>query len=276
MAIQGSTKETESRDFTKKTGMFEATPVAVNPTREELEDLLGVQLERDIEYTSVDSNGKDKITLSFWLKEKQTGGLFNLKFFLTKQEKESRNKAGNFQYINEIGVCTWATDPSEMKDWFTRRAYRKAVVGEEELHDFMRCWLNLDYGAPDTTLLLDTTKLFKGNVSEIRECIKNFSDTTVCAMATVRVIKDDAGETKEYQSVYNKRFLPGDCIKYFGAAKGAKTNKMVERFMDKATDPEFGCADFYTTGLMTDYNPDTNPVATDSAIIKGTDTEGIY
>jgi hypothetical protein len=101
--------------------------------------------------------------------------------------------------------------------------------------------------------------------------------TNVVALATIKtVIKDD--ETKEYQGVYNKAFLPAYSIKQFRLVdfsnssiisglrqKKSKDLKPHERFVLNVTG-EYGCRDFYTLKDLKDYNADDNLVASDSVI----------
>jgi hypothetical protein len=117
----------------------------------------------------------------------------------------------------------------------------------------------------------------KGNVKDIKDQVGGEWCTNVVALATIKtVIKDD--ETKEYQGVYNKAFLPAYSIKQFRLVdfsnssiisglrqKKSKDLKPHERFVLNVTG-EYGCRDFYTLKDLKDYNADDNLVASDSVI----------
>ena len=55
MAIKGNEKT--EKGFKKYVGMFNANVVAINPTKEELSNLLGTDVKNDIEYTGYNNDG---------------------------------------------------------------------------------------------------------------------------------------------------------------------------------------------------------------------------
>jgi hypothetical protein len=107
-------------------------------------------------------------------------------------------------------------------------------------------------------------KLFNGNVKELVDVMNDFPANTVTNMATVRVANVN-GETKEYQSVYNKEFLPGNCMKYF-RVKGKKNPDIVSKFIARVSDREYGCKDVYTFDELTEYNSSMSIVGSDKTI----------
>ena len=114
----------------------------------------------------------------------------------------------------------------------------------------------------------------KGNLKDLKSQIGGEYCTNVVALATIKtVIKED--ETKEYQSIYNKGFLPAYTIKQFRLidfskpeilsglrAKKSKDLKPHERFVLNVTG-EYGCKEFYILKDLKEYNPDDNLVASD-------------
>jgi phosphopantothenoylcysteine synthetase/decarboxylase len=117
----------------------------------------------------------------------------------------------------------------------------------------------------------------KGNVKDIKEQVGGELATTFVAMATVKtVVKDD--EAREYQSVYNKAFLPAYSLKNFRLVNYSDTKvletlrqkktrdlKPHERFVVNVTG-EYGCKEFYIFRDLKDYSADDNFVASDKAI----------
>ncbi len=280
-SIGGKKREiTQLPDFKKKVGLFEARVLAINPTAEEFKDILNIELKEDskaVEYLSTSDEGKTKLRVDVWLEDVKSKERFKVSFFLEDKQKENRDGTKK-QYINAVGVTSWADDPNNLGDWFTARDYRVAFVGEEDLYNFLRTWLgNLDYRDAETTLQIDWKKLMKGNVKDMKEQIGGELATTFVALATIKtVIKDE--ETKEYQGVYNKAFLPAYSLKNFRlinysddkvlqALRSKKTRdlKPHERFVVNVTG-EYGCKEFYTLNDLKDYNADDNLVASDKAI----------
>jgi hypothetical protein len=279
--IGGKKKEqAQQTEYAKKVGLFEANVIAVNPNAEEYNDILGIELKEDskaIEYLGKSQDGNTTLRVDFWLEEVKNKDKFKVTFFLENKEKENKD-ATKKQYINEVGVCSWAADANDLPEWFAKRDYRVAFVGEEELYNFMRTWLGgLDYRDASTTLQLDWKSLMKGNVKDIKAQVGGEYSTSVLALATIKtVVKND--ETKEYQGVYNKAFLPAYNLKQFRLIdyskadvlsgirqKKSKDLKPHERFVLNVTG-EYGCKDFYILKDMKDYNADDNLVASDSVL----------
>ena len=220
---------------------------------------------------------RSTLRVDVWLEEAKNKDKFKVTFFLEDKEKENKDKTKK-QYINNVGTCSWADDKNNLPKWFSDRDYRIANVGEEELYNFLRTWLGeLDYRDAETTLQLDWKKLMKNNLKDLKSQINGEYCTNVVALATIKtVIKED--ETKEYQTVYNKAFLPAYSIKNFRLidfskpdtisalkSKKSKDLKPHERFVLTVTG-EYGCKDFYILKDLKEYNPDDNLVASDKAM----------
>jgi hypothetical protein len=279
--IGGKKKEQQQFDApVRKVGLFEANVITINPNAEECKELLGFEPKEDsrtLEYLGTSQDGNTTLRVDVWLEEMLYKDKFKVTFFL--ENKEKVNKDGTkTQYINSIGSCSWAADANDLPSWFSSREYRVAFVGEEELYNFLRTWLGeLDYRDAETTLQLDWKKMMKGNVKDLKDQINGEWCTSVVALATIKtVIKDE--ETREYQGVYNKAFLPAYSLKQFRVVdfsnsktvdslktKKSKELKPHERFVINVTG-EYGCKDFYILKDIKEYNPDDNLVASDKAI----------
>lgn len=278
--IQGEQREIKQQEYVKRVGLFEGEVVAINPTAEEFKDKLNIELQEGskvTEYLGKNDSGDTKFRIDIWLKDVKNGDQFKVSFFLEDREKQNKD-ATKKQYINSIGSCTWAEDENALPEWFKKRDYRVAHVGEEELYNFLRVWFGkLDFVKETSVLELDWKKLMKGNTSELRGQINGEYCTNVVSLATV-VMKEKDGEMKEYQGVYNKGFLPSYTLKNFRVvnysdssvlstlrSKKSKDLKPHERFVLSVTG-EYGCRDFYILKDITDYNAEDNLVASDKAI----------
>jgi len=279
--IGGKKKEQQQFESSvKRVGLFEANVIAINPNAEEYKDILGIELKEDskaAEYLGTSQDGNTTLRVDVWLEEVKNKDKFKVTFFLENKEKENKDQTKK-QYINTVGVCSWADDVNNLPTWFSSREYRVAYTGEEDLYNFLRTWLgNLDYRDAETTLQLDWKKLMKGNVKDLKDQIDGEWCTSVVALATIKtVIKDD--ETKEYQGVYNRAFLPAYAIKQFRLVdfsnpslidnlkkKKSKDLKPHERFVINVNG-EYGCKDFFILKDLKEYNPDDNLVASDKVI----------
>jgi hypothetical protein len=279
--IGGKKREsTNLPEFSKKVGLFEAKVIAINPDAEEYNEILGIELKEDsraLEYLGTSQDGNITLRVDVWLQEIKSGDKFKATFFLEDKEKENKDGSKK-QYINSVGVCSWAADANDLPQWFSSREYRTAYVGEEEFYSFMRTWLGeLDYRDAETTLQVDWNKLMKGNIRDVKSQIGGEWCTNVVALATIKtVIKED--ETKEYQGVYTKAFLPAYSIKQFRLvdytnpsvlnnlrAKASKDLKPHERFALNVTG-EYGCRDYFKLKDLEDYNSGDNIAASDAVL----------
>jgi len=285
--IGGTKREnTGSGEFAKKVGIFEAKVIAVNPTIEQYKSILGMELKDDskaAEYLS-ERDGNTVLRVDFWLEDVKNGDKFKVNFFLENKERTNKDETKH-QYINNVGSCSWASDESELPEWFSARDYRVAYVGEEDFYNFVRTWLcELDYRSDETTLQIDWKKLMKGNVRDLKDQVDGDYCGHVGALATI-ITKEKDGEVKEYQGIYNKSFVPAYALKNFKlvdyssskvieglASKKSKDLKPHERFVLNVTG-EYGCKDYYTFKEITEYNPDDNLVASNAAI---SEEEGDY
>tara|TARA_R100000900_G_scaffold145008_1_gene129953 strand:- start:1155 stop:2030 length:876 start_codon:yes stop_codon:yes gene_type:complete len=278
--VKRESTNTESK-FNKKVGLFEANVIAINPTNEEYKDVLGIELGEDSKATNYLGQTKDGNTylrVDVWMKEVKNEENFKVSFFLEDRERENRDQTKK-QYLNSVGMTSWADDENNLFDWFKEnREYRVAFIGEEDLYDFLRTWLGqLDYRSAETTLTLDWTKLMRGNVKDLKDQVDGEWCNSIVALATV-VTKERDGETVEYQGVYNKAFLSGYTMRQFrlvdytdakivNQLKQRKPRELRphERFVVKVTG-EYGCKDYYQLKEIEDYNPDENLVASDDYI----------
>jgi len=278
--IGGTRRESTGGEgnFSKKVGLFEANVIAINPTIEEFKDVIGMELKEDskaAEYLGDTKDGNTYLRVDMWLEEVKTKEKFKTTFFL--EDKERENKDGTKkQYINSVGMCSWAGDENDLADWFTKdRDYRVAYTGEEDLYNFLRTWLGgLDYRHAETTLMLEWKKLMRGNVKDLRDQINGEWCNTVVAMATV-ITKERDGEPKEYQGVFNKAFIGGYAMKQFRNIdynnkrtqadlknKKPRDLKGHEKFVLSVA-WEYGCKDYFIFSDLQEYNADDNLVASD-------------
>lgn len=279
--IGGKKKEVSNLpEFKKRVGLFEARVIAINPDAEDYKEVLEIELKEDskaLEYLSVNKDGNTSLRVDFWIQEIKNGDKFKVTFFLENKEKENKD-GSKLQYINSVGVCSWAEDTSDLPKWFVEKDYRPAFVGEEDLYNFVRTWLgNLDYRHEDTILDLDWKKLMKGNLKNLKSEIDGEWCTNVVALATIKTVVKD-GDAKEYQNIYNRAFLPAYTLKQFRLVDYGKSDvqsklrskpsrelKPHERFVINVTG-EYGCKDFFTLKDLKDYESNDNLVASDATL----------
>lgn len=279
MAITGSKRESlETKEFAKKVGLFEAKVIAINPDAEWYNDELGMQLKEDSKatvYLGVTDEGVKTLRLDVWLQDIKTNDKFKVVFYL--KDKAVISKSGKTQFITDQCSTTYAESEDYLPTWFTKREYHVCREGEAELCSFLATWTNINfYEDSEAQILLEWKDLMKGNVSELRDQIDACMKETVVAMATVKTVETADG-VKEYQSVFNKAFMPGYGLRQIRqinvdkmyidriTRKPSKELKMYDRFILKIAG-EYGCKEFYTFNELKEYNAADNFVASDKVI----------
>jgi len=290
--IKGKKRE-QTEEYVKRIGMVEVGVIAINPSTEEYKDVLGIELKEESKaaiYLGESNDGNNYLRVDFWLQATdEEVKPFKVSFFLEDKNRMNKDETKQ-QYINNIGICSWGENEENLPSWFAKREYRNAYSGEEDFYGLLRSWLGgLDYREDDTELQLSWKDLMKGKVQDLRDLIGGEYAVDFIAMATV-IIKGEDEDTKEYQGIYNKGFLPAYSMRHFNLidfsdpeikgrieAKPNKDLKPHERFV-KNVIGEYGCKDIYSFHPLADYNPADHLVSSDEAVGgEGThDTDSSY
>lgn len=271
--VKGNQRKQTENFNSKYVGLTSVEVRAFNPNRKELNKLLGKEDSEDdkeIEYLDEDKEGNQRLRMSFWLWDEKLKTHFVHSFNLIKKERVSKD-GNKKQYINSVCRTSWADSEENLQPMFThfldkekneigKKSYRVALVGEEELGLFLRGWLGkLNWNDIDTEVVVNTTKLFKEDYSEIRSQINgDFSSPFVILLG---VATDENDPEKQYQRVFGKGFLPNGFINYIN--KGFKfptdyAKKAWKKFEEEATG-EYGFNCYFELEPVKEYNPDEDP-----------------
>lgn len=234
------------------TGLANLGIVAINPDKAQLEELgYKPKEEPNYEVTFKDKAGDEvkrfKITLYLAGKNKYLTAksefteskeeLIKAKheFLLAPEIKKA--ESGKIKPINSKGgvLSYWVDDIAKVTDnpkmeWFWKHSpLRASFVGEEEILNFLRAFLNI---GNDGTLTFDNFEtLAKGSLTELREIIATRKENKITVDLTVKEDKSDS--TKFYQNIYSG---------YYGRPSDEKNNKskFAQAFNDAYTTPKEG------------------------------------
>jgi hypothetical protein len=276
--IKGKEKQ-EISAVTRYVGFTAVQVRAINPTKKEVNKLLGKEDEDDdkeLVYLSSDQEGNDRLRLAFWLYDEKLDKYFVQSFNITKKERVSKLGDKN-QYINSVGMTAWVDDEANLPAWFTHfldkekeeigdKEFRKAYVGEEELAGIVRAWLGkISWNDPDTNVMIDVNKLFKEDYSELTSQIGGDFDTPFVVLLGVRTDENDSD--KHYQQVYGKSFLPKGFMGYIEKNKFPTdyTKKVWKRFVEEV-EGEYGFTNTYFELVpITEYDSTKDVAASKTA-----------
>lgn len=234
MVFMAIAKGVETKEFETKRyiGFAPVKILAVNPNKKELEELYGREFEEP-EYISTVKNKDDKdiqsIRLSFIVRPDtnrvSTDSLFNISLFLRK-EYMFNNEKSKVKVIDKYGRTAWVTveqaknhEIPMYKNGPARidKGYRPMYRGEEELIDFIKCYLgipNIDiYDNKTSTWIINSNpsncevqfdsidSFFSGNIKELKEAVSYQPNNFIKVLFGVR-----ESDGKTYQTCYTGKF----------------------------------------------------------------------
>jgi len=246
--------------------------------------------QKDKEGNELDSIFCDQLNITVWVKEEKTKKAFPINFTIYNAEDVS--STGKYKFVNQHGKSIYCDSAENLSEYFTHTPgkikqpleYRKAFKGEANFLEFLASWTNINPFDNQSSLFVeDTKKFWAGNMKELNSILVDFSTNSVMVNFNVKVkeVSDDQGNTeiKEYNRIATKAFCSGGMMKYFrqyaknnfkdlnGKAKISgvsmyNLNKFVEDIYG-----DYGVKDHTFKGELIEYDPNANPVNTDSAIV---------
>lgn len=274
-------REQSESNYALKVGIGEFKVVAVNPTLKELQVLLDTdKIDKDPVYVET-KDGKDRVSIVFWVEDVKTGQKYPHRFYVTNEPKVWE-KSGKSVFINQTGATATVLDEKDLQSWFTKfsdkdkneigdKNYRKALVGEAELYQFLTKWISqVSYFSPTTDVMLDNKKLFRSNFSELKDLVTSELVGTVVLALYVAIVDKD-GEKKYYQNIW-KEAGAGYLIKKFNLSiqtNSWSADKDSKKFHD-ALMGEYGItrggSNAFKLGHLEDFNAEDYLNATDAVI----------
>jgi hypothetical protein len=283
--IKGNVREENNNSNSKNSGgvkhvgLATVELVAVNPTRKEINELLGKENseeDAEINYLTTDSEGYQRVRLSFWLYAPKLDKYFVHSFNLSEKQRLSRDGEKK-QFVSSTCNTAWTDVEDNLPDWFTtfkakdgtvlgKKEYREALLGEEELVVLLRTWLGrIKWSNPDTVVLVDTKALFKEDFSELRSLIKSDFDTPFVVMLGVKT--DDEDVDKQYQQIYGKSFLPNGFAEYIIDGFPSDYEKRIWNKFENEITGEYGFKSYFVLEAAKEYVKDEDPAGQSSAMI---------
>lgn len=133
---------TESKGSRNYTGMTVFNVIALNPSKEEIEKILGKEYKLNVNYDAFELNGKMLRPVEVWVRD--VAGYMeptSMRFLIGKDDDVA--STGSIRFVNDKGVFTYGKSreallENEKMGWFTKHSFRPAKVGENELFTFMQ------------------------------------------------------------------------------------------------------------------------------------------
>lgn len=228
-------------EFMPRVGAFKGKVVAINPTKEQIEELYELQtpLEKEPEYCSskdtdvpdhLDTDGNvvkvtktiRSVRIDFHIRDVDTNKINKKSYFLQDRPFVKKDLSKQ-QYINVLGKSAWSDTPGNLPAKFTSYldnngnptgdiSYHEAVIGEAALVGFLDTWLAIDKKKV-YVLEVNTADLFDGKFAELQSMVNSELTSQIMGIYCVRAVDGESG-TQFYQDMWDE-FLPGFCLKFF-------------------------------------------------------------
>ena len=228
MAISNGVETKETQGGARlMTGLVPMMVVAVNPSKKELEQIYGRDLEKEPEYISADENGVKKLRVDFIMKTVINDKLGCNEEIITKvpfflEDKPAYTSDGSKVYMLNLygeNACIPVEDakkntlPDNMQ-WYNTTKMRPAYRGEIELVGFLKQYLGIPNRAFKDKVIPDVSKAeiqlekiknyFNGDIKEFVSVVNLRKPTNIILLAGgVRTTDDN----KQYQAWYLKKPL---------------------------------------------------------------------
>ena len=237
-------KQTNS-EKTLYVGTGLVTPLIFNPSRSELDRVLGIErnedyeekaefeyIKEDQEIKRKDKDGNElesiyckKLTVTCWVREDKTEEIFPINF--TLYDTTDVSSTGKIKFVTQHGKSTYVDNEENLPSWFTQTPgkkkfalnYRPAKKGEASLLEFLAVWTNISPFDIESSLFLENEKKFwNGDMRELNNLIADFEDNLVMVNFGVRTKEEETEEgsvVKEYQTISTKAFCKSIFMKFF-------------------------------------------------------------
>lgn len=204
-------QERKVREKNLFTGVGEVEVLCVNPSKNEIEEMLGVEITAEPNYITNKEDGTSSTRIDFWVKPVGYETLSKVTFWLDHKPYVSREK-GLYHFINNQLRDTWAKSEEEvleklqgdMGTWFKPQGLRKAHSGELELYTFLVTLFNLDIENSEGVQFDNFNNILNGDMTEIRNYLNNFKQNNSGNYRTVKVLFGVDSEGR--QTIYSKGF----------------------------------------------------------------------
>ena len=268
----------DSVEYKLFTGVENFRVVALNPTKAELEEMYGRELNFDPEYigeTEVE-DGADKRTvpqvrLDFYLANEDDSITTKLQYYVANTFHKSQT--GKFKSVNIYGRDAWLTEgalktgklPDNMY-WYNAEGVKIAKRGEVETLSFLINLLNLPYDptkaddASDCHAQIskeDWVKIFEGDFSMLRGIIDSCNNK-IGVLLGVKTKTDG----KLVQTTFNRSTLR-QYVK--GQTKAGKYKYLLKDLHEAQANGAFGNVDFGNDSLeLSEYSVSPTAISTEN------------
>lgn len=280
-------KKRESFEKELWSGFATVRPVAVCPSREELNKLFGKDddpEDKPKEYLGTDKEGNDRVRLEIWLQDLVSSKYYVWSNYITRKPRITLD-GKKVQLINQTCWSTYCPilegtdadpDTEQILDsfqYFTNKKTKETIgkkkwwvgqSGEAELCDLVQAWLgDMNFFGKDTDVKFDMDAILKEDFTELRDLLNSDFATPFTILLGVETDADDS--TKKYQKIW-KKFLPNGFVGFIKKNKFPDEYKesMWKRFKTEVAG-DHGFKAYFELEPVAPYDADKDPLNSSSS-----------
>ncbi len=278
MSAFGQGKSAEGTQRVLYTGAENFKVVAVNPSKSELEEIYGREINFDPEYSGTtkvsDGDGErevPQIRLDFYLSNEDDTIQTKIQFYVA--DTYHKSQTGKYKVINSFGKSTWLDQASiqnksvpDNMSWYNIDGLKIAKRGEEELISFLVNLLNLPYNLDKVSDVSEAyaridkeewVKIFAGDVTLLRNVVGS-TNNKIGVLLGVKT-KGDGGLV---QTALNKHTLRQYII---GSTRAEKFKYILKDLDESVAAGAFGNVDFGPRDLaLREFTPQPTAMTSDN------------
>lgn len=151
------TQNTNNKPYQVYTGLATFEVVAVNPDKQEIEQITGRDYPFDVNYDKRSFGENEVRPVTFYLRCIEEPTVIE-RITFNINEHPNKSKSGSVQFINSKGQFKWANNEDELNasgSPFIEFPFRKATEGEQELYTFMQRLIRYKPSNKDAQFLQD-------------------------------------------------------------------------------------------------------------------------
>ncbi len=210
--FKGTSTNTGSGSYTPWTGLTSFNVTAVNPSKEQIEQLTGRDYPFEVNYDVRQMGDRNSRPVVFWLKSTEGNNIVERITFNMGMD-DNKSMSGSVQFVNDKGQFKWANDEEMLATKYPdfKNAVR-AKEGEQEFWTFIQRMTHYKPSSPDAQFMKDiidtglsTENIYKGDFSGLQDFVQycQKKDAKIGLVLAVKE-KQDGDTVKHRQTIITK------------------------------------------------------------------------
>jgi len=211
--FKGTSTTTGSTGYTPWTGLTSFTLTAVNPSKEQIEQITGREYPFDVNYEIRAMGDRKSRPVTFWLKSTE-GHNITQQITFNMGIEDNKSMSGSIQFVNDKGQFKWAADESTLSEKYPDfKNFQRAKEGEQELWTFMQRMIHYKPSSPDAQWSKDmldngmsTENIYNGDFTGLQDFVQHCiaKEYKIGLVLAVKEKADGDGTIKSRQTVITK------------------------------------------------------------------------